>query len=143
MERQSIGSTDGDQGLVQIHSVHSVATTISRLQAIVERHGLTILARIDHSDAAARAGMELRPTHLLVFGNAKSGTPLMVAAPTIAIDLPLKALIWQDDDGTVWLSYNSPAYLVRRHHVPDVLVGNIAGIEALCEEAARADTTSD
>jgi uncharacterized protein (DUF302 family) len=131
-----------DQGLVHLRSVHSVADTISRLQTIVERHGLIILARIDHSDDAARAGMELRPTHLVVFGNARSGTPLMVAAPTIAIDLPLKALIWQDDDGTVWLSYNSPAYLAERHHLSDVLLGNIAGIGRLCEEAARADTTN-
>jgi uncharacterized protein (DUF302 family) len=130
-----------DQGLIHLHSFHSVAGTISRLQTIVERHGLIILARIDHSGDAAKVGMELRPTYLIVFGNARAGTPLMVAAPTIAIDLPLKALVWQDDDGTVWLSYNSPAYLAQRHGLPDILLGNIAGIGVLCEEAARADAT--
>lgn len=130
-----------DQGLVHLRSVHSVAATLARLLATIERHGLVVLSQINHGGDAAKVGLELRPTHLVIFGNARSGTPLMVAAPTLAIDLPLKALIWQDDDGTVWLSYNSPAYLAERHHLPDILVGNIAGIQRLCEEAARADMT--
>ena len=99
--------------------------------------GLTILAQIDHSGDAAKAGLSMRPTQLLIFGNAKAGTPLMVASPGIAIDLPLKALVWQDADEKVWLSYNSPDYLKQRHHLPDNLMQNIAGIKLICEEAVR------
>jgi uncharacterized protein (DUF302 family) len=111
--------------------------TLARLETIVQAKGLAILARIDHSGDAAKAGLSMRPTQLLIFGNAKSGTPLMVASPTVAIDLPLKALIWQDADNQVWLSYNSPAYLKQRHDLPDNLLQNIAGIGLICAEAVR------
>jgi uncharacterized protein (DUF302 family) len=125
-----------NNGLVHLSSAHSVSETLARLELIVRSKGLTILAKIDHSGDAAKAGLEMRPTQLLIFGNPRSGTPLMVASPTAAIDLPLKALAWQDEDGKVWLTYNSPEYLTERHAIPDSLAKNIAGIGPICEEAA-------
>ena len=124
-----------NNGLIHLNSPRSVPETLVRLETIVLAKGLTILARIDHSGDAAKAGLSMRPTQLLIFGNAKAGTPLMVASPGAAIDLPLKALIWQDADGKVWLSYNSPDYLRQRHHLPDNLMQNIAGIGPICAEA--------
>jgi uncharacterized protein (DUF302 family) len=126
-----------DNGLVHLASPYSVMETLARLEKIVLGKGLAILARIDHSGDAAKAGLEMQPAHLLIFGNAKAGTPVMIAAPTAAIDLPLKALVWQESDGAIWLSYNSPAWLQERHHIPDGLLKNIAGIAAICEEAVR------
>jgi uncharacterized protein (DUF302 family) len=126
-----------DNGMIHLSSPHSVSETLVRLETIVQAKGLTILARIDHSGDAARAGLSMRPTQLLIFGNPKSGTPLMVASPSVAIDLPLKALIWQDADAKVWLSYNSPNYLKQRHALPDNLMQNIAGIGPICAEAVR------
>jgi uncharacterized protein (DUF302 family) len=114
-----------------------VLETLERLETIVQAKGLTILARIDHSGDAANAGLKMQPTKLLIFGNAKSGTPLMIASPSAAIDLPLKALVWQDDDGQVWLSYNSPDYLKERHGIPESLMQSIAGIGPICSEAVR------
>jgi uncharacterized protein (DUF302 family) len=114
-----------------------VPETLERLETIVQSKGLAILARIDHSGDAAKAGLQMRPAKLLIFGNAKSGTPLMIASPSVAIDLPLKALVWQDQDGNVWLSYNSPTYLKQRHAIPDNLLQNVAGIGPICEEAVR------
>jgi uncharacterized protein (DUF302 family) len=105
------------------------------LETIVRAKGLTILARIDHSGDAAKAGLKMQPTKLLIFGDAKAGTPLMITSPSVAIDLPLKALVWQDDDGKVWLSYNSPDYLKKRHAIPENLLQNIAGIGPICLEA--------
>src|SRR6202040_3788403 len=107
----------------------------TRLETIVQSKGIAILARIDHSGDAAKAGLEMHPTKLLIFGNAKAGTPLMIASPTVAIDLPLKALVWEDADGKVWLSYNSPAYLQQRHGFPVDLEKNIAAIEPLLAQA--------
>jgi uncharacterized protein (DUF302 family) len=126
-----------DNGIVHLESSRSVPETLARLETIVRAKGLTILARIDHSGDAAKAGLSMRPTQLLIFGNAKAGTPLMVASPGVAIDLPLKALVWQDADDKVWLSYNSSDYLKHRHHLPDNLIHNIAGIKPICEEAVR------
>jgi len=126
-----------DNGMVHLSSPHSVLETLARLETIVQAKGLTILARIDHSGDAAKAGLTMQPTKLLIFGNPKSGTPLMIASPTIAIDLPLKALVWQDDTGKVWLSYNSVNYLNERHAIPDNLLQNIAGIGPICLEAVR------
>ena len=123
--------------MIHLGSVHSVLETLARLETIIQGKGLTILAKIDHSGDAAQAGLSLRPTQLIIFGNAKSGTPLMVASPSVAIDLPLKALVWQDDDGKVWLSYNSPDYLKERHGIPDNLLQKIAGIGPICAEAVR------
>ena len=124
-----------DNGMIHLSSPHSVSETLARLETIVRARGLPILALIDHSGDAAKAGLTMRPTHLLIFGNAKSGTPLMVASPTVAIDLPLKALVWQDADNKVWLSYNSPNYLKQRHALPENLLQNIAGIGPICAEA--------
>jgi uncharacterized protein (DUF302 family) len=126
-----------ENGMIHLNSPHSVSETLARLQTIVESKGLAILALIDHSGDAARAGLEMYPTKLLIFGNSKAGTPLMITSPTLAIDLPLKALVWEDADGKVWLSYNSPAYLKQRHAIPDDLLPNIVGIGPICAEAVR------
>jgi uncharacterized protein (DUF302 family) len=126
-----------DNGLIHLSSPHTVVETLARLETIVQAKGLTILARIDHSGDAAKAGLQMPPTKLLIFGNAKSGTPLMIASPSVAIDLPLKALVWQDSAGRVWLSYNSPDYLKKRHAIPENLLQNIAGIGPICAEAVR------
>ena len=126
-----------DNGLIHLSSPHTVVETLARLETIVQAKGLTILARIDHSGDAAKVGLKMQPTKLLIFGNAKSGTPLMIASPSVAIDLPLKALVWQDDAGKVWLSYNSPDYLEERHGIPQNLMQNIAGIGPICSEAVR------
>jgi len=126
-----------DNGMIHLSSPHTVLETLARLETIVQAKGLTILARIDHSGDAAKAGFTMKPTKLLIFGNAKAGTPLMVAAPSLAIDLPLKALAWEDEESRVWLSYNSPNYLKKRHAIPDNLMQNIAGIGPICSEAVR------
>ncbi|MGB6686370.1 MAG: DUF302 domain-containing protein [Terracidiphilus sp.] len=126
-----------DNGMVHLSSPHSVAETLTRLETAIASKGIHIHARVDHSGDAAAAGLEMRPTQLVIFGNAKGGTPLMIAAPTLAIDLPLKALVWEDNDGRVWLSYNSPEHLEKRHGFPDELIKNIAVIRTLAEEAVR------
>jgi uncharacterized protein (DUF302 family) len=126
-----------DNGLIHLSSPYTVLDTLARLETIIQAKGLAILARIDHSGDAAKAGLKMRPTKLLIFGNAKAGTPLMVAAPSLAIDLPLKALAWEDEEGKVWLSYNSPDYLKKRHTIPDNLMQNIAGIGPICSETVR------
>jgi uncharacterized protein (DUF302 family) len=126
-----------DNGIINLSSPHTVLETLARLEAVVQAKGISILAMIDHSGDAAKAGLQMEPTKLLIFGNAKAGTPIMLASPGAAIDLPLKALVWQDKDGKVWLSYNSPAYLEQRHNIPDNLLPNIAGIEAICAQAIR------
>jgi len=128
-------SSESSHGLVHLRSPYTVSETIARLEGIVSSKGLTVLTRINHSGDAARVGLEMNPTELLIFGSSKAGTPLMVASPTAAIDLPLKALAWSDADGNVWLSHNSPEYLAERHSIPSHLLRNIAGIRALCEEA--------
>jgi len=96
-----------------------------------------LFAVVDHSGEAENAGMHMRPTKLLIFGNPKAGTPLMLAAPSVAIDLPLKILVWEDTAGKVWISYNSPAYLQARHGLPQELIQNIAAVEALAAAAAE------
>jgi uncharacterized protein (DUF302 family) len=124
-------------GIIHLPSRYSVADTLKRLESVIASKGLTIFARIDHSGEAAKVGLTMQPTELLLFGSPKSGTPLMISSPTLAIDLPLKALVWQDVEGAVWLSYNSPEYLQQRHTIPDALIRNIAGIRSICEEAVR------
>lgn len=99
-----------DNGIVHLRSPYSVLDTLARLETVVQARGVAILAMIDHSGDAAKAGIQMEPTKLLIFGNAKAGTPIMLASPSAAIDLPLKALVWEDKSGNVWLSYNSPAY---------------------------------
>ena len=127
---------ESNNGIIHVLSRRSVAETIAALEDTVCSHGLNVAARIDHGGDAAKAGLKMPPAQLLIFGNPLSGTPLMLASPTVAIDLPLKALAWQDDQGRVWLSYNSPSYIQQRHHVPHELLKNIAGIKSICEEAA-------
>ncbi|HXJ93404.1 MAG TPA: DUF302 domain-containing protein [Terriglobia bacterium] len=126
-----------DNGMVHLRSPYSVPETLKRLESLLQAKNLAVFARVDHSGEAERAGLAMRPTQLLLFGSPKAGTPLMVASPTLAIDLPLKALAWQDTDGQVWLSYNSPDYLKQRHGFPDDLVKNIAGAGALLEKAVE------
>lgn len=108
-----------DNGLVNVKSHHSVKVTADRLEKILKQKGMTLFIRIDHAAAAHRLGKELRPTELLIFGNPKVGTPLMQCGQTAAIDLPQKALIWQDAEGQVWLTYNDPEYLAQRHGITD------------------------
>jgi uncharacterized protein (DUF302 family) len=110
-----------DNGIVNLPSNHSVDETLEKLKDILEGKGITIFAIVNHSGEAEKAGFAMRPTTLLIFGNPKAGTPLMLAAPSIAIDLPLKILIWEDNEGKVWVSYNSPGYLKERHSLPQML----------------------
>src|SRR5208282_2404533 len=131
------GTPPVDRGIIDVPSRYSVPETLARLQSIVTEKGLTVFALIDHSGEAEKVGLAMRPTQLLVFGSPKSGTPLMVAAPRLAIDLPLKALAWQDEQGQVWLSYNSPEYLQQRHGFPADLVKNIAGVAGLIQKAVE------
>lgn len=136
----SIFTPGGDcmaTGIIDVSSRYSVPETLARLQSILEEKGVKVFALVDHSGEAEKAGLKMLPTQLLFFGNPKGGTPLMVAAPRLAIDLPLKALAWQDEDGKVWLSYNSPEYLQQRHGFPADLMKNIAGISALIQKAVE------
>ena len=130
---------DTDNGIVDARSQDSVEHTVERLTALLHDKGVTLFALVDHSGEAAKIGMTMRPTKLLIFGNPKAGTPLMLAAPSVAIDLPLKILVWEDAQGRVWLSYNSPLYLQQRHGLPEALLPNIAVVEALAR-AAGADS---
>ena len=130
-------TTHQDRGIVTRQSLHSVDQTVERLEALLRAKGVTLFAVVDHSGEAAKVGMRLRPTKLLIFGNPKAGTPLMLAAPSVAIDLPLKILVWEDAAGKVWLGYNSPAYLQQRHGLPDSLVANMAVVAALAKAAAE------
>jgi uncharacterized protein (DUF302 family) len=132
---KGLGMTEN--GIITQSSPHSVAKTLERLEATVLARGLAILARIDHSGDAVKAGLQMPPTELLIFGNPKAGTPLMIVSPTLAIDLPLKALVWEDGEGKVWVSYNSPEYLQQRHHVPDTLLPKISGVGSMVAEALR------
>ena len=129
--------TNADKGLIHLPSKHTVDETLQRLEELLKQKGVALFARIDHSGEAAKVGLEMRPTRLLIFGSPKAGTPLMQAAPTLAIDLPLKALSWQDAEGKVWLTYNDPAYLQRRHGVPAELLPNIAGVNGLFAKAVE------
>jgi uncharacterized protein (DUF302 family)/uncharacterized membrane protein YidH (DUF202 family) len=128
--------TATDKGIVDKPSNHSVEQTVERLKSILQSKGVTLFALVDHSGEAEKVGMKMRPTKLLIFGNPKAGTPLMLAAPTSAIDLPLKVLVWEDDQGKVWASYNSPAYLQERHGLPQNLLPNISAVEMLAAQAA-------
>jgi uncharacterized protein (DUF302 family) len=128
--------SDTDNGIVNVPSHHSFDETVQKLEQILAAKGIKLFAVVDHSGEAEKAGMQMPPTKLLIFGNPKAGTPLMLAAPSIAIDLPLKILVSQDSNGAVLISYNSPGYLEARHSVPDDLVQNIAGIEPLAAKVA-------
>src|SRR5271157_3067596 len=118
-----------NNGIIDQPSKHSVDQTVEKLRGILQAKGVALFALIDHSGEAEKVGMKMPPTKLLIFGNPKAGTPLMLAAPSIAIDLPLKILVWEDLRGKVWVSYNSPAYLQERHSLPPELLQNIAVVE--------------
>jgi uncharacterized protein (DUF302 family)/uncharacterized membrane protein YidH (DUF202 family) len=124
-------------GIIDLPSHHSVDDTVEKLKGILQAKGITLFALVDHSGEAEKVGMKMRPTKLLIFGNPKGGTPVMLAAPSSAIDLPLKILVWEDVGGKVWLSYNSPAYLQERHGVPPELLKNISVAEGLATEAGK------
>jgi uncharacterized protein (DUF302 family) len=128
---------DNGKGLINIPSNHSVDEIVTKLEGILQAKGITLFALVDHSGEAAKAGMKMRPTKLLIFGNPRAGTPVMLAAPSSAIDLPLKILVWEDDQGKVWITYNSPTYLQTRHNLPADLLQNIAVIEPLAKTAAQ------
>jgi uncharacterized protein (DUF302 family) len=124
-------------GIIDVPSNHSVDETVERVKNILQTKGIMLFAFIDHSGEAEKVGMKMPPTKLLIFGSPKAGTPLMLAAPSIAIDLPLKILVWEDAEGKVWLSYNSPEYLQKRHGLPADLVPNIAVVGTLAAKAAE------
>jgi uncharacterized protein (DUF302 family) len=124
-------------GIVNIPGNHPVDQTVEKLKGILQARNITLFALVDHSGEAEKAGMKMRPTKLLIFGSPKAGTPLMLAAPSTALDLPLKILVWEDGEGKVWLSYNSPAYLQARHGFPQELLKNVAVIESLAATAAE------
>jgi uncharacterized protein (DUF302 family)/uncharacterized membrane protein YidH (DUF202 family) len=126
-----------NKGIVERPSNHSVEQTVDRLKTILLAKGVTLFALIDHSGEAEKVGMKMPPTKLLIFGNPKGGTPLMLAAPSSAIDLPLKILVSEDGHGKVWISYNSPQYLQNRHELPQELLANIAVVETLAAKAAE------
>ncbi len=125
------------EGIVSKPSSHSVEETVARLTGLLQAKGVTLFALVDHSGEAAKVGMSMPPTKLLIFGSPKAGTPLMLAAPSAALDLPLKILVWQDAGAKVWVTYNSPAYLQQRHGLPAELLANIAVVEALAAKAAE------
>jgi uncharacterized protein (DUF302 family) len=125
------------EGLTRIESRHSVDETVRRLQELLESKGVKVFTVIDHSGEAAKVGLEMKPTKVVIFGSPKGGTPLMVAAPSVAIDLPLKALIAGDDSGKVWIAWNDAEYLRARHGFPEELVKNIEPVSGLLRKAAE------
>ena len=130
-------STAIDNGIIDKASNHSVEQTVDRLKNLLQSKGITLFALVDHSGEAEKVGMKMPPTKLLIFGDPKAGTPLMLAAPSSAIDLPLKILIREDAQGKVWLSYNSSEYLQMRHGLPQELLQNIAVVQSLAQKAAE------
>ena len=128
---------DTDNGIVNKPSSHSVDETVEKLKRILQAKGVALFALVDHSGEAEKVGMKMRPTKLLIFGNPKAGTPLMLAAPSIAIDLPLKILVWEDSQGKVWVSHNSSKYLQKRHGLPKELLANIAVVATLATAAGE------
>jgi len=125
-----------DNGIIRIASKHSVDEVVEKLRGILQAKGVALFALVDHSGEAAKVGLSMPPTKLLIFGNPKAGTPLMLASPSTAIDLPLKILVAQDSAGATTVSYNAPAYLRDRHHLPEELLANITVVESLANAAA-------
>ncbi len=126
-----------DSGIISVPSHHSVDQTVDTIQGLLEAKGIKLFVLVDHSGEARTAGLEMRPTKLLVFGNPKSGTPLMIASPSIAIDLPMKLLVSEDANGKVWISYNSPAYVQARHNLPKEFLPVLASVAALANQAGQ------
>ena len=122
---------------MNVPSHHTVDQTVEKLKAILDDKGVTLFALVDHSGEAEKVGMKMPPTKLMIFGSPKAGTPLMLAAPSVAIDLPLKILVWEDGENNVWISYNSVAYLEERHGLPPELLKNIQVVETLALKAAE------
>jgi uncharacterized protein (DUF302 family) len=131
---------NGD-GLISLQSKHDVAETARRFRDVAEKAGLTIFSEIDHAQNASMAGLELGPTRLLIFGNPRGGTPLMQSNRTAAIDLPFKALVWEDDNGTTWLTYNDPKWLAKRHKVDPGANPAISAIDSGMKSLSLAATT--
>jgi uncharacterized protein (DUF302 family) len=125
------------EGILTRASPFSVQETLEHLLGAIQSHNLHLFAYIDHSGEARRVGLTMQEAHVLIFGNPKGGTPLMVASPLLALDLPLKVLVWQSEDQRVWVSYTDPAYLKARYSIPQELIGNIAGVGALLEQALQ------
>ena len=125
------------EGIITKQSNYSVPETLHRLETILTAKGIEIFALVDHSGEAEKVGLKMPPTKLLIFGNPKGGTPLMLAAPSVAIDLPLKILVAEDSQGKVWISYNSPDYLKERHGLPLDLLQNIAVVQTLATAAGE------
>lgn len=126
-----------ESGLIQARSSHSFEETVRRLQTAFTEKGMQIFVVIDHSGEAQKVGLTMRPTKVVIFGSPKGGTPLMVAAPSLAVDLPLKALVAEDEDGKVSVTYNAPEYLRDRHGVPAELIKNLAGAGAVIAKAVE------
>lgn len=125
------------EGLEQVVSKHSVDETVRRVLSSLGERGIKLFALIDHSGEAKKEGLQLRSTKLLTFGSPKGGTPLMQASPTVAIDLPLKALVWEDEAGKTWIAWNTPEYLQHRHGFPAELIKNISAIDVILRKAAE------
>ncbi len=128
------GTPPSVDGIVSRPSPFSVGETLERLQEAIHSRNLTLFAQIDHSDLARRVGLTMQEAHVLIFGSPKGGTPLMIASPLLALDLPLKVLVWQSADDQVWVSTNSVAYLRDRYAIPQELVGNLAVVDAVIEQ---------
>ncbi len=129
---------DESRGVASIPSPFSIGETLAKLKAAIAAKGLMLLAHIDHAQGARDAGLKMQEAHVLIFGHAKAGTPLMVARPLLALDLPLKILVWEEADKKVWASFNTPAFLAQRHAIPPELIKNIAGVEPLIKAALGA-----
>jgi len=132
-----MNSNDPDKGIHTVASSRGVDATLDRLESVAKSKGMTVFARINFSKDAAAVGLKLQPTQLLILGNPAGGTPLMVAAPKLALDLPLKVLAWQDESNRCWVSFNTPEYLQQRHGFPAALMANIAGLSKLVEAALQ------
>ena len=130
-------TANSSSGIIDIPSHHSVDETVEKLKWILQAKSVALFALVDHSGEAAKVGLKMQPTKLLIFGSPKAGTPVMLAAPSAAIDLPLKILVWEDGQSKVWISYNSPDYLKERHGFPLELLQNIAVVKTLAEKAAE------
>jgi uncharacterized protein (DUF302 family) len=128
--------TGSDNGIIRIPSRHSVAKTIERLQTLLKERGVLVFAHIDFSGDAGRAGLSMRPEQMLIFGNPKAGTPLMVESPAAGLDLPLKAVVWEDTEAKTWIAYNDPQYIVRRHGLSPALAANLGAVVPIVTQAA-------
>jgi uncharacterized protein (DUF302 family) len=138
MEGDAMNIHESGNGIKVLAAVSGVNETLDRLENLARKRGMTIFARINFAKDAAAAGLKMQPTQLLILGNPVGGTPLMVAAPSAALDLPLKVLAWADGSDRCWLSFNTPEYLQQRHGFPAALIANIAGLEKLVQAAATA-----